>query len=68
MGIGAVAGLVAAALLGRVLSSLLFSIDAFDPVSFGPATAVLMAAALVAVSRPARRATRVDPIILLRNE
>lgn len=68
VGIGAIIGLAAAAMLGRVLSTLLFSIDAFDPVSFGAAAVVLLLAALVAAWRPARRATRVDPMILLRNE
>ncbi|HKY33330.1 MAG TPA: ABC transporter permease [Candidatus Polarisedimenticolia bacterium] len=67
-GIGLACGLAGAAALTRVLGSLLHGVAVLDPVSFGGAAAVLSAAALAACWIPARRATRLDPIEVLRSE
>ena len=50
----------------RVLRGLLFETEPLDPVSVGAAAIVLMGAAIAATWLPARRATRVDPIEVLR--
>jgi ABC-type antimicrobial peptide transport system permease subunit len=65
---GVVIGLAAASGLVRLLTSFLFRIKTWDPVSFTAVPAVLIAVALVAVWLPARRATRVDPVDALRYE
>jgi len=64
VGIGA--GIVAAAGAGRVLVSLLFGLSTFDPPTFLGVSAILAAVALVAGYIPARRATKVDPMVALR--
>ena len=66
--VGAVVGLGAALLLTRVMRSLLFGISATDPISFGAAIALLAAVAWIASYLPARRSTRVDPMITMRAE
>jgi len=66
--IGVVVGLVASFLLARFMSSLLFGVAATDPVTFIGVSLVLAATALLAAFIPARRATRVDPMIALRHE
>jgi putative ABC transport system permease protein len=67
-GAGAAAGLAAAAATARVLSTLLYDVSAFDPLSFMASTLVLFMAGLIACYVPARRAARVDPSIALRAE
>jgi putative ABC transport system permease protein len=65
---GIVFGLAGAAVLTRFMASLLFGVTATDPVTFIGVAALLAAAAVVASYLPARRATRVDPILALRAE
>ena len=65
-GIGVVVGLLGAALAGKAAQSLLVNVSPFDPVSFAGVAAFLMFVAFIASAIPARRATKVDPIIALR--
>ncbi|MGH9417373.1 MAG: ABC transporter permease [Terriglobales bacterium] len=65
---GLLAGAVAAALLTRLMSALLYGMTPLDPASYLIAAAVLVAVALAASYLPARRATKVDPLIALRSE
>jgi putative ABC transport system permease protein len=68
VGVGIAAGLGAAWALGRIVSSLLFGIGPMDLLSVAVAVAVLAAAGTLAASIPARRASKVDPVLALRYE
>ena len=66
--IGIIAGLAGAALLTRVMASLLFGVSATDAATFSAVAALLAAVAFAATIIPAWRTTRVDPVVALREE
>jgi len=65
---GLIAGIAAGVMLARFLSSLLYGIKPADPATFGVISLLLAGCALLACYVPARRATRVDPMVALRYE
>jgi predicted permease len=68
VGIGVAVGLGGAALLTRLMESLLFGVRAFDPITYVAVAAILVVTGALAGYLPARRATRVDPMSALRAE
>lgn len=64
IGIGSIAALAAS----RVIDSFLFHVSAYDPVTFASVAGIFVAVAVAACLIPARRATRVDPMVALRYE
>ncbi|MGI8436570.1 MAG: ABC transporter permease, partial [Chthoniobacterales bacterium] len=68
LALGLTIGLFGAVLSSRLLRSLLFEVDAIDPTIYLGVALLLAAAALLACWLPARRASRIDPMIILRAE
>lgn len=66
--IGAAIGLLGAYLAMRAITSVLYGVSATDPLTFVLVAGLLIAVALIASYVPARRATKVDPLVALRNE
>ncbi|MFN2542763.1 MAG: ABC transporter permease [Chthoniobacterales bacterium] len=66
--IGLAIGIVSAFVIGRLITSQLYQVSAYNPALLGGATVLLAAVALVACLLPARRATLVDPVQALRTE
>jgi predicted permease len=68
LGFGLAIGIPAALAGGRVLARQLYAVKSYDPIILGLAAVILAVCAILAASLPARRATRVDPIVALRHE
>jgi ABC-type antimicrobial peptide transport system permease subunit len=68
VGVGLAAGLAASLAVGRLVSSLLYGVGGFDPLTFITVPIVLVFVACFAILVPARRATKVDPMVALRYE
>jgi ABC-type antimicrobial peptide transport system permease subunit len=66
--LGVIFGALGAAVLTRYIQTLLFGVGRFDPVAFAGMSAVMLAVAMLASYIPARRASRVDPVVALRAE
>ncbi len=66
--VGLTVGLLFSVAVGQLLSGLLFRVSPFDPIGLGVSSLSLAAASLTACFLPARRATRVDPMVALRAE
>ena len=66
-GVGIVLGLAASAGVSRFMQTMLFGVDRYDPTVFVGVTAVLFLVAVAACYVPARRATRIDPMVALRD-
>ena len=66
--VGVAVGLAAAFGLARLMSSLLYGVGAYDPITFGAVALLLLAVALVASFIPARRAAEMEPMVALRYE
>jgi ABC-type antimicrobial peptide transport system permease subunit len=66
--LGTAVGVAGALVLSRLLSGLLFGVSALDAPAFAGATLLLLAAALASAWIPGRGATRIDPVVALREE
>jgi putative ABC transport system permease protein len=65
---GMTAGLILAALSARIVANAIYGVSPLDPLTYGAVGLVLVAVALAASYVPARRATKVDPMVALRYE
>jgi putative ABC transport system permease protein len=68
VGIGVVLGLIASVALGKVIATQLWGVSAYDPLTLASVPLVLLLTGLLACWLPARRASRVDPLVALRYE
>ena len=66
--LGVALGVIVAFVTVRYVEKLLFDTPAHDPVAFGASVGAILAVAVLASLIPARRATRVDPVVALRSE
>ena len=66
--VGTAIGVIAASLASRLIAKLLYGLAPTDPTTFGVVTLLLIAVALVAALLPARRASKIDPLVALRAE
>jgi ABC-type antimicrobial peptide transport system permease subunit len=66
VGLGLVLGALAAILLGRLMTGLLFHVETTDPLTFAGMSLILILIAAAACLVPARRAATVDPLVALR--
>jgi putative ABC transport system permease protein len=66
--LGLLAGALASLAFARLLGSLLHGVSAYDPLAFAAAAGLLLLTALAACWFPARRASKVDPMVALRHE
>ena len=64
--IGAVVGVLAALIVSRLIATLLYGVRPADPLTFGAVAILFLFVALLACYLPARRATKVDPMVALR--
>jgi len=67
-GTGLLLGIAAGALASKLVSKLLFDVQPLDPIAFAGAILLLLAVSLIASYIPARRASRIDPMVALRDE
>jgi putative ABC transport system permease protein len=68
VGVGAVIGLIAAAVLSRSISAFLFGVEPLDPITFASVAVILTMTAAAACAMPALRAARTDPAVTFRSE
>jgi putative ABC transport system permease protein len=68
VGLGVALGVAGGAAVSRLLSSMLFGLSPFDPLAYVSVSLFLIVVALLACWIPARRATKVDPMIALKHE
>ena len=68
VGVGLGVGLAASLAVGRLVSSLLYGVGSFDPLTFMAVPVVLLCVACIAILVPARQAAKVDPMVALRHE
>ena len=68
VGIGVAIGVPSALALGKLISSRLYGLTAADPIAITSSTLLIVATAALAGYLPARRASRIDPMVSLRND